>query len=97
MAKQLPTPEQKLKKRMEDAMAQLRKIAAQKTPPGMQTRIHQRLAGLLGVTGATVFNYIYRDWGEKRGNGFLVEALIELFEEMPDPVKNADRTYIKNK
>ena len=73
------TAKERLSKRMSDAYDKLQKIAANKTPEGETTLTFVEVGRNLGITSQTVYNYTQR----KGGNGYLIDALIEEFENLP--------------
>lgn len=77
------TPGEKLTKRMNEAYKALLDIAKKKTPSIGKSALYSRLAGNLGVTHATVWNYLEYKKGRK-GNGYFIDALIEEFKKVPD-------------
>lgn len=77
------TPKEQLEKRMTDAYKELHKIATKRIPSGETTATFVEIARQLGITSQTVYNYTQG----KGGNGYMVDALIEEFKKLPEPLK----------
>jgi len=65
---------------MESQFLELKKIADKKTPTESPKLTYALIGYRFGITGETVGNYV--NGRSKKGNGYLIDALIEEFKKL---------------
>lgn len=82
MMKQKCTPKEALKNRMDASYKELQQVANKKVGEKGFNLTYALIGYNLGISGQTVGNYV--EGKSKSGNGYLIDALIEEFNKLPD-------------